>query len=88
MGIFAIGDTAWADKLAFGQGEGGSYRKNLNHVDIVGSVIEAPETYKDVKSAVVADYQKYLEEKWIKKLRKKYKVVVNDEVLKTVNNHD
>lgn len=88
MGIFAIGDNAWADKLAFGQGEGGSYRKNLNYVDIVGSVIEAPETYKDVKSAVVADYQKYLEEKWIKKLRKKYKVVVNDEVLKTVNNHD
>ncbi|MDO5461191.1 MAG: peptidylprolyl isomerase [Bacteroidales bacterium] len=88
MGLFAIGDNAWVDKLAFGQGDGGTYRKNYNYVDIVGTVLEAPETYKDVKSAVVADYQKFLEEKWLKKLRKKYKVIVNEEVLKTVNNHN
>ena len=88
MGIFAIGDNAWTDKLAFGQGDGGKYRRNFNFVDITGSVIEKPESYRDVKSAVVADYQKFLEEKWVKKLRKKYKVVVDKNVLKTVNNHD
>ncbi|MBR5861134.1 MAG: peptidylprolyl isomerase [Bacteroidaceae bacterium] len=88
MGIFAIGDNAWVDKLAFGQGDGGTYRKNYNFVDVTGEIIEAPETYKDVRSSVVADYQKYIEEKWLKKLRKKYKVTIDDEVLKTVNNHD
>ena len=34
------------------------------------------------------DYQKYLEEKWVKSLRKKYKVKVDKKVLKTVNNHE
>ena len=34
------------------------------------------ETYKDVKVAVQNDYQKFLEEKWVKSLRKKYKVKI------------
>lgn len=88
MGIFAIGDNAWVDKLVFGQGEGGKMRRGFVAVDTVGEIIEAPETYKDVKGAVTADYQKYLEEKWVKSLRKKYKVKIDNDVLKTVNNHD
>ena len=88
MGIFAIGDNAWIDKFVFKQGEGGEYRKGYAFVDVVGDVIEQPETYKDVKSVVQSDYQKFLEEKWVKELRKKYKVKVDKEVLKTVNNHN
>ena len=69
-------------------GKGAAFvRTKIKNV-ITGSVIEKPESYRDVKSAVVADYQKFLEEKWVKKLRKKYKVVVDKNVLKTVNNHD
>ena len=88
IGIFAIGDNAWVDKFKFNQGEGGQYRKGYDFVDVVGQVISAPETYKDVKGAVQNDYQKYLEDKWVKALRKKYKVSVDKKVLKTVNNHD
>lgn len=88
VGMFSVGDNAWVDKHAFGQGEGGEYRKGLGHVDVVGTVIEEPESYKDVKGIILNDYQKYLEEKWVKKLRKKYKVKVDKEVLKTVNNHN
>lgn len=88
VGIFAIGDNAFVDKIVFGQGEGGKLRRGFVAVDAVGTVIEAPETYKDVKGLVTADYQKYLEEKWVKSLRKKYKVKVDKDVLKTVNNHD
>ena len=51
-------------------------------------MISAPETYKDVKSAVQNDYQKFLEEKWVRDLRKKYKVIVDKKVLKSVNNHN
>lgn len=87
IGVFAIGDNAWVDKLAFAQGDGGKVRKDLPFVDIVGSVIDAPEYYTDVKGQVSNDYQKYLEEKWVKSLRKKYKVKINKEVLETVNNH-
>ncbi|MBO5864691.1 MAG: peptidylprolyl isomerase [Bacteroidaceae bacterium] len=88
VGVFAVGDNAWVDKMAFGQGEGGNLRRGFVVVDTVGTVIEAPETYKDVKGLVTADYQKYLEEKWVKSLRKKYKVKVDKKVLKTVNKHD
>ncbi len=88
VGVFAIGDNAWVDKLAFGQGEGGRLRRGFTVVDVLGVEIKQPETYKDVKGAVTADYQKYLEEKWVKQLRKKYKVQVNKDVLKTVNKHD
>ena len=55
---------------------------------MVGQLISAPETYKDVKGAVQNDYQKYLEDIWVKMLRKKYKVKVDKKVLKTVNNHN
>ena len=88
LGIFAVGDNAWVDKYAFEQGEGGEYRKGYAFVDVSGTVIEQPESYKDVKSVVQNDYQKFLEDKWVKGLRRKYKVKVDKEVLKTVNNHN
>ena len=88
VGIFAVGDNAWVDSMVFGQGEGGSLRRGFVVVDTVGGVIDAPETYKDVKGQVTADYQKYVEDKWVKSLRKKYKVKIDKDVLKTVNTHD
>lgn len=88
VGVFAIGDNAWADKLVFGQGDGGKLRRGFVVVETVGDVIENPETYKDVKGLVTGDYQKFLEEKWVKSLRKRYKVKVDKNVLKTVNNHE
>ena len=88
LGVFAIGDNAWVDKLAFGQGDGGKLRKGFTVVELEGRIIKAPESYLDVKGVVTNDYQKYLEEQWVKSLRKKYKVKIDKEVLKTVNNHD
>ena len=88
IGVFAVGDNAWVDKFAFGQGEGGKLRKGFTAVELEGRIIEKPETYLDVKGVVTNDYQKYLEEQWVKSLRKKYKVKIDKEVLKTVNNHD
>ena len=88
VGIFAIGDNAWVDSMVFGQGEGGTLRRGFVVVDTIGGVIDAPETYKDVKGQVTADYQKFVEDKWVKSLRKKYKVKIDKNVLKTVNNHD
>lgn len=88
VGVFAIGDNAFVDKSVFGQGEGGKLRRGFVVSDVYGKVIDAPETYKDVKGMVTNDYQKYLEEKWVKSLRKKYKVKVDKTILKTVNNHE
>lgn len=88
MGVFSIGDNAWVDKIVFGQGDGGNMKRGFTLVDVAGTLLKAPQTYKDVKGHVINDYQKYIEERWLKTLRKKYKVEIDDEVLKTVNNHN
>lgn len=88
MGVFAIGDNAWVDKLVFGQGDGGRKKIGFELVDVAGTLLKAPETFRDVKGVVLNDYQKFLEEHWVKSLHKKFSVEVDKEVLKTVNNHD
>ena len=44
--------------------------------------------YEEVKAAVTADWQDELEKRWVVALRKRYDVVIYDEVLKTVNKHN
>ena len=87
-GVFSIGDNAWVDKLAFGQGKGGRMKKEFPKVGVVGKILKKkPESYKDVSGRVISDYQQHLEKEWVKSLRKKYKVEVFYDVLKTVNKH-
>ena len=50
----------------------------------VGKLVNEPESFKDVKGPVTADYQNYLEDRWVAQLRKKYNVVIFQDVLKTV----
>ncbi len=43
-----------------------------------------PKTLDEARGLYISDYQKYLEEQWIKELRKKYKITVNRKLLKTI----
>jgi len=43
-----------------------------------------PKSLSEARGLYVSDYQKYLEENWIKSLRAKYKVTVNKKLLKTI----
>ena len=52
-----------------------------------GKLLKAPKEYSDVRGQVVADYQDMLEKEWVARLREKYPVVVNKQVLATVNKH-
>ena len=58
--------------------------ENFPIVEAIGRMISQPESYQDVKSIVLTDYQDYLEEEWIKKLRKKYPVKINYDVLNSI----
>jgi len=40
--------------------------------------------FKEVKGLVISDYQKYLEENWIKELKNKYSVSINKKVLSQI----
>ncbi|GAB1856288.1 peptidylprolyl isomerase [Flavobacteriaceae bacterium MHTCC 0001] len=45
---------------------------------------KAPKAFEEVKGLVMSDYQTKKEELWLEELRGKYKVVVNEEALKSV----
>lgn len=86
-GIFREGDNALVDREIFGKDTTVTPLKDYPIDAVYGKKIKSPEEMEDVKSLVVADYQKELEDNWVASLRKKYSVVVDDNVLKTVNNH-
>jgi len=43
-----------------------------------------PKKLDEARGLYVSDYQKYIEENWIKELRAKYKITVNKKLLKTI----
>lgn len=54
--------------------------EQLPYVVCLGKKLKAPATWDDEKGKVTTDYQDYLEKEWIKKLREKYPVEINQEV--------
>lgn len=54
--------------------------EQLPIVECIGKKLKAPESWTDEKGKVTTDYQDYLEAEWVKKLREKYPVVINQEV--------
>ncbi len=86
-GIFKKGDNAMVDREIFKVDTIPAPVKDYPFNAVYGKKLKAPAEMGDVRALVVADYQEYLEKQWVDQLRKKYKVTVNEEVLKTVNKH-
>ncbi|MGC9152014.1 MAG: peptidylprolyl isomerase [Microbacter sp.] len=83
QGLYSKGENPAVDKLIFHTGNF-EPDKTFPIVFYSGKVITKPEDYLDVRGLVTADYQNYLDSEWIKQLRKKYPIVVNDSVLATI----
>ena len=58
--------------------------KSSNFFKIETLLPAQEKTLKQARGYVVADYQDFLERQWIEKLREKYKVTIDDEVLKSL----
>lgn len=86
-GIFKKGDNALVDKDVFKKDTVDTAPQGYTFSDVYGKTIKKPENMGDVREQVVADYQDQLEKQWVAALRKKHKVVVDKQVLATVNNH-
>ena len=87
--VFKPGDNATIDRLVFKR------RDVIAKADaaypfeaVYGKKLKKyPENYNDVRAQIVADYQQMLETEWLASLRSRYPVQINQEFLKTVNQH-
>lgn len=83
-GIFKQGQSPYVDKIVFGKG---SFEpmNNYPYVNVVGRVLKQPDSIDDVAGDVIEDYQKYLENEWVKKLKSQYKYKIDKKALKKVS---
>ena len=80
-GLWEKGKNAAVDKYGF-KDKKAEYTPTeaLPIVECVGKTLKAPASWEDEKGKVTTDYQDYLEAEWIKVLRAKYPVEINQEV--------
>ncbi len=87
-GKYEKGDDLNVDATKWKKGLGKTFTINRKPSFIVIIDVENP-TIKELdetRGIVTADYQKYLEEKWIEELREKYEIKVNKDLLQYINN--
>ena len=84
-GLFVQGENKVVDNQIFKTKEALVPATDYPFVFVTGKMLKnTPEDYTDVRGLVTADYQEFLEKEWIKSLRAKYPVVVDQNILKTV----
>ena len=84
-GLYVQGDNKVVDDQIFKTKEKYVPAKEYPFYFVSGKLLKnKPEDYGDVRGLVTADYQEFLEREWIKALRTKYPVNVDQNVLKTV----
>ena len=87
FGMWEQGKNAIVDKYGFKQKDAQFTPSDEYPVVIcIGKPgkMKAPASWEDEKGKVTTDYQDYLEREWIKQLRAKYPVVVNEEVWESI----
>lgn len=85
--VVAQGENAYADEAVFGQPQTRPLKK-FPYIGYYGQVLKQPKVYTDVKQQVMDAYKMEQERLYVEQLRKRFPFSVNQDVLKTVNNHD
>lgn len=86
VGMFAIGENPYVDKLVFKQGAFQTL-SGYPYTWVLGKKLKnGPSTYRDVRGKVEADCLKAKKKAEIEAIEGKYRVEINEEILKTVNN--
>jgi peptidyl-prolyl cis-trans isomerase SurA len=86
QGLYQEGDNAYVDHRVFGKRRAAPL-PSYPFTVVIGKKIKAPESYHDAPLSLLSDYEKFLEQCWMRRLYQTYKVEINEEVLKTVKNH-
>lgn len=78
------GQNAFIDAYAFKTGKAPKTPRGYVVSGVSGKMLKQPKTWLDVKAQVTADYQADKEKAWVEELNKRYTVVLNDDVLSTL----
>ncbi|MTK52225.1 peptidylprolyl isomerase [Paludibacter sp.] len=83
-GLYVKGDNNAVDKFEF---KSGDFVPNKAYpiVFTYGKMLKnGPESYSDVMGILTSDYQAYLEDQWMKELRRRYPVMIDQKTLKSI----
>lgn len=80
--IAAQGENAVVDAVGFGQQKPENNGRWAYYFPYAYKVLQQPEEAADVRGSVIADYQAYLENKWIEDLKVNHKYKIYQKVLK------
>ena len=86
-GLFRIGDNAYIDNTVFKCGNLPARRDNSYFFVMGKKLLKGPGSYLDVLSQVRKDYLNWRKKELMRELRARYKVEINQDVLKTVNSY-
>ena len=86
-GLWEQGKNGAVDKYGFKAKEAEfTPSEALPIVLCIGKKLKAPEAWNDEKGRVTTEYQDYLEAQWVKALRAKYPVVIDQAVWEKIKN--
>ena len=86
QGLLAPGDNPYVDDMVFKMSDSRPM-EGFPYTSVIGKKKKGPEHWTEVGDRLWADYRNYKDACWIEDLRNSAKVEINQEVLKTVNNH-
>jgi len=85
-GMFQKGDNKFLDGL--NEWKVGTYNLEKNGRSVYIEILKLEEprlkTFEEARGSVISDYQAYLEQKWIERLRQKYPVKINEKEVENV----
>jgi peptidyl-prolyl cis-trans isomerase SurA len=86
-GKFVKGENEFIDAIEWKKGLSSDIKKNNSvvFVDVINILEPTHKTLDEARGLITADYQNYLEKEWIRELRAKYDVAVNQEVLNNMS---
>lgn len=86
--IFEKGQNKFVDQVEWKTGLSELIKSDVENLAVVVKIKKVippqPKELSEARGMVTADYQLYLEKQWIKELREKYPVSINEEVLNTL----
>lgn len=89
-GLYEKGDNKYVDQVEWQTGLADQINSDVESLTVFVKVREIlkpePKTLNEARGLATADYQSYLEIEWIKELKEKYPVTINQEVLGKVLN--